>query len=53
MHHVGLLPFQLSGRSIRSQGSSISDQVGDLRGKHRPVDDIIDGGGTLRLVRDC
>jgi hypoxanthine phosphoribosyltransferase len=52
---IGLLAVSsYPGRSIHSQGSSIlSDQVGDLRGKHVVlVDDIIDTGGTLRLVRD-
>src|SRR5438552_3175543 len=52
---IGLLAVSsYPGRSIVSQGSSIlSDQVGDLRGKHvLLVDDIIDSGGTLRLVRD-
>jgi len=52
---IGLLAVSsYPGRSIRSQGSSIlSDQIGDLRGKHvLLVDDIIDSGGTLRLVRD-
>jgi len=52
---IGLLAVSsYPGRSIVSQGSSIlSDQVGDLRGKHVVlVDDIIDTGGTLRLVRD-
>jgi len=52
---IGLLAVSsYPGRSIRSQGSNIlSDQVGDLRGKHVVlIDDIIDSGGTLRLVRD-
>ena len=52
---IGLLAVSsYPGRSIRSQGSTIlSDQVGDLRGKHvLLVDDIIDSGGTLRIVRD-
>jgi len=52
---IGLLAVSsYPGRSLQSQGSSIlSDQVGDLRGKHvLLVDDIIDSGGTLRLVRD-
>ena len=52
---IGLLAVSsYPGRSIVSQGSSVlSDQVGDLRGKHVVlVDDIIDTGGTLRLVRD-
>src|SRR5258706_6266936 len=52
---IGLLAVSsYPGRSIRSQGSSIlSDQVGDLRGKHVVlVDDIIDSGGTLPLVPD-
>src|SRR4051812_13779259 len=52
---IGLLAVSsYPGRSIRSQGSTIlSDQVGDLRGKHvLLVDDIIDSGGTLRVVRD-
>src|SRR5690349_17816553 len=52
---IGLLAVSsYPGRSIRSQGASLlSDQVGDLRGKHVVlVDDIIDSGGTLRLVRE-
>ncbi len=54
MQIVLLTVSSYPGRSIRSQGSNIlSDQVGDLRGKHvLLVDDIIDSGGTLRLVRD-
>src|ERR1044072_5158000 len=41
-------------RSIRSHGSHIlGEQVGELRGRQVVlVDDIIDSGGTLRLVRD-
>ena len=52
---IGLLAVSsYPGRSITSQGCNIvADQVGDLRGKHVVlVDDIIDTGGTLRLVRD-
>ena len=52
---IGLLAVSsYPGRSLQSQGSSIlSDQDGDLRGKHVVLlDDIIDTGGTLRLVRD-
>ncbi len=52
---IGMLAVSsYPGRSIRSQGSSIlSEQIGNLRGRHvLLIDDIIDSGGTLRLVRD-
>ena len=41
------------GASIRSQGSSlVARQLGDIRGRHvLLVDDILDSGGTLNLVR--
>src|SRR4051812_45824381 len=41
-------------RSIRSQGASLlSEQIGNLRGRHVVlIDDIIDSGGTLRIVLD-
>ena len=40
------------GRSVQSQGASvINQQLGDLRGRHvLLVDDILDSGGTLRLI---
>lgn len=50
---IGLLTVSsYPGASIRTQGSSlISQQLGDLRGRHvLLVDDILDSGGTLRLV---
>src|SRR5205085_606561 len=52
---IGLLAVSsYPGRSIRTQGSSIlSEQIGDLRGRHvLLIDDIIDSGGTLRMVLD-
>jgi hypoxanthine phosphoribosyltransferase len=40
------------GRSVKSQGSQLlGSQVGDIRGRHVVVlDDILDSGGTLRMV---
>jgi hypoxanthine phosphoribosyltransferase len=40
------------GQSVRTQGSKLlSQQLGDLRGRHvLLIDDILDSGGTLRLV---
>jgi hypoxanthine phosphoribosyltransferase len=40
------------GQSLRSQGSQLlSKQLGDIRGRHvLLIDDILDSGGTLRLV---
>src|SRR4051812_5713482 len=52
---IGLLAVSsYPGRSIRSQGSNIlAEQIGDLRGRHVVlIDDIIDTGGTLRIVLD-
>jgi hypoxanthine phosphoribosyltransferase len=51
---IGLLTVSsYPGTSVRSQGSSlISQQLGDLRGRHvLLVDDILDSGGTIRLIR--
>jgi hypoxanthine phosphoribosyltransferase len=41
------------GRSIRTQGSSvIGQQLGDVQGRHvLLIDDILDSGGTLKLVK--
>lgn len=50
---IGLLTVSsYPGTTVRSQGSHlIGQQVGDLRGRHvLLVDDILDSGGTLRLV---
>jgi hypoxanthine phosphoribosyltransferase len=50
---IGLLAVtSYPGRSVRSQGSRvIGEMVGDLRGRHvLLVDDILDSGGTIRLV---
>src|SRR4051812_43717761 len=52
---IGMLAVSsYPGKSIRSQGSSIlSEQIGDIRGRHVVlIDDIIDSGGTLRVVLD-
>ena len=40
------------GSSLRTQGSRVlSEQLGDIKGRHALlVDDILDSGGTLRLV---
>jgi hypoxanthine phosphoribosyltransferase len=54
MHiQIGLLTVSsYPGTSIRTQGSTvISQQLGDLTGRHvLLVDDILDSGGTIRLV---
>jgi hypoxanthine phosphoribosyltransferase len=41
------------GTSVQSQGSQIiSRQLGDIRGRHvLLLDDILDSGGTIRLVK--
>ncbi len=52
---IGLLAVSsYPGRSLKTQGSGvIAQQVGDLRGRHvLIIDDILDSGGTIRLVRD-
>lgn len=51
---IGMLTVSsYPGASIRTQGSQvIGRQVGDLTGRHvLVVDDILDSGGTLRLVQ--
>jgi hypoxanthine phosphoribosyltransferase len=50
---IGLMTVSsYPGRSLRTQGSSIlGNQLGDVRGRHiLLLDDILDSGGTLRLV---
>ncbi len=50
---IGLLTVSsYPGRSLRTQGSQIiGQQLGDVRGRHLLlIDDILDSGGTLRLV---
>ncbi len=50
---IGLLTVSsYPGRSLRTQGSQVlGQQLGDVRGRHLLlVDDILDSGGTLRLV---
>ena len=50
---IGLLAVtSYPGRSVRTQGSRvIGEMLGDLRGRHvLLVDDILDSGGTIRLV---
>src|SRR5262245_34896064 len=50
---IGLITVSsYPGASIRTQGSQIlSQQLGDIRGRHvLLVDDILDSGGTVRLV---
>jgi hypoxanthine phosphoribosyltransferase len=51
---IGLLTVSsYPGASIRTQGSQvIGQQLGDLRGRQVVlIDDILDSGGTLRLVQ--
>ena len=51
---IGLLAVSsYPGRSVRSQGTQVlGQQLGDLTGRHvLLVDDILDSGGTLRLVQ--
>jgi hypoxanthine phosphoribosyltransferase len=50
---IGLMTVSsYPGASISSQGSHVvSKQVGDVKGRHvLLIDDILDSGGTLRLV---
>src|SRR4051794_15749392 len=50
---IGLLAVtSYPGRSVRTQGSRvIGEMLGDLRGRHvLLVDDILDSGGTVKLV---
>jgi hypoxanthine phosphoribosyltransferase len=50
---VGLLTVSsYPGRSLRTQGSQVvGQQLGDVRGRHLLlVDDILDSGGTVKLV---
>ena len=50
---IGLMTVRsYPGRSIRTQGSSVlGQQLGDVRGRHvLLIDDILDSGGTLKLV---
>jgi hypoxanthine phosphoribosyltransferase len=50
---IGLMTVSsYPGRSIRTQGSSVlGQQLGDVKGRHvLLIDDILDSGGTLRLV---
>jgi hypoxanthine phosphoribosyltransferase len=50
---IGLLTVSsYPGKSLRSQGAQlIGQQLGDVRGRHLLlVDDILDSGGTIRLV---
>ena len=50
---MGLLTVSsYPGSAVRSQGAAVlGQQVGDIRGRHiLLVDDILDSGGTLRLV---
>src|SRR5215210_4838630 len=50
---IGLMAVtSYPGRSVNSQGSRvIGETLGDLRGRHvLLVDDILDSGGTIKLV---
>jgi len=51
--NIGLLTVSsYPGKSLSTQGSQVlHNQLGDLRGRHvLVVDDILDSGGTLRLI---
>ena len=51
---IGLLAVSsYPGRSLRTQGSTLlAQQLGDLTGRHvLLVDDILDSGGTVRMVK--
>jgi hypoxanthine phosphoribosyltransferase len=50
---IGLMAVtSYPGRSVRSQGPRVAgEMLGDLRGRHvLLVDDVLDSGGTVRLV---
>ncbi len=50
---IGLMTVSsYPGRSLRTQGSSVlGQQLGDVKGRHvLLIDDILDSGGTIRLV---
>jgi hypoxanthine phosphoribosyltransferase len=50
---IGLMTVSsYPGKARQTQGSSLqSNQIGDLKGRHvLVVDDILDSGGTIRLV---
>ncbi len=50
---IGLMTVSsYPGKSLQTQGSSVlGTQLGDIRGRHLLLlDDILDSGGTLRLV---
>ena len=50
---IGLMTVSsYPGKSLQTQGSSLlGSQLGDIRGRHiLLLDDILDSGGTLRLV---
>lgn len=50
---IGLLTVSsYPGRSLRTQGAQIvGQQLGDVRGRHLLlIDDILDSGGTIRMV---
>jgi hypoxanthine phosphoribosyltransferase len=50
---IGLMTVSsYPGKSTQTQGSNlIANQIGDIKGRHiLVVDDILDSGGTLRLV---
>jgi len=50
---IGLMTVSsYPGKSLRTQGSSVlGSQLGDIRGKHiLLLDDILDSGGTVRMV---
>jgi hypoxanthine phosphoribosyltransferase len=52
---IGMLAVSsYPGRSVRTQGSQVlGQQLGDLSGRHvLLVDDILDSGGTIRMVRE-
>jgi hypoxanthine phosphoribosyltransferase len=53
---IGLITVSsYPGANIRTQGSQIlGQQLGDIKGRHVVlVDDILDSGGTVKLVVQC
>ena len=52
---IGLLTVSsYPGTSVTTSGSTVlSEQMGNIRGRHvLLIDDVLDSGGTVRLVRD-
>ena len=52
---IGLLTVSsYPGTSVKTRGSTVlSEQTGNIRGRHvLLIDDVLDSGGTVRLVRE-